>query len=68
MTTTPIPIPYVIFEYADEVSKEKKELIQENIDIAVTLKILHGVFLGIRELHTNGIAHQDIKPSNVLIF
>lgn len=68
LDSNPIPIPYVIFEYADEVSKEKKELIQENIDIAVALKILHGVFIGIRELHTNGIAHQDIKPSNVLMF
>ena len=32
------------------------------------MRILHDVTVGISQLHRGNIAHQDIKPSNVLIF
>lgn len=32
------------------------------------LNCLHNVAVGVQQLHTAGIAHQDIKPSNVLVF
>ncbi|HCV05074.1 MAG TPA: hypothetical protein DG048_20775 [Pseudoalteromonas sp.] len=31
-------------------------------------KAMHHVCLGIEQLHMNGIAHQDVKPSNILHF
>jgi eukaryotic-like serine/threonine-protein kinase len=61
------PIPYILFELADGdvrqiVSKTNK------IDDAWRLQVLHDVAVGIQQLHSQRIAHQDIKPSNVLIF
>jgi len=32
------------------------------------LKALHHAALGLRQLHSKGIAHQDVKPSNVVNF
>lgn len=37
-------------------------------DTAVRLRVLHNVASAIHQLHGIGIAHQDIKPSNVLGF
>jgi serine/threonine protein kinase len=37
----------------------------KNID---KLKALHHITLGLRQLHARGVAHQDLKPSNVMRF
>lgn len=37
-------------------------------DMAIRLKVLHNIAAAIQQLHGAGIAHQDIKPSNVLQF
>lgn len=37
-------------------------------DTSVRLQVLHNVAAAIQQLHSAGIAHQDIKPSNVLGF
>ena len=60
-------VPYILFELADGdvrkiVSKTNK------LDDAWRLKVLHDVAVGIQQLHSQRIAHQDLKPSNILIF
>lgn len=63
----PIPIPYILFELADgDVRKVVSRT--KNIDDAWRLKVLHDVAVGIQQLHGQDIAHQDLKPSNVLVF
>lgn len=58
---------YLIFDYAkgdirDEVAQFSK------FDLAWALRSLHHTATGLKQLHSVNIAHQDLKPSNVLIF
>ncbi len=64
--TIPI-VPYLIFEMADG---DVRKLIQFNneLDNSWKLKSLHDISVGVRQLHNIGISHQDVKPSNVLVF
>jgi serine/threonine protein kinase len=60
-------VAYLIFELAtgdirNEVTKWQK------FDLAWALRSLHQSAVGLQELHLAGIAHQDLKPSNVLVF
>lgn len=58
---------YLIFPLAD--GDIRSQLREANlIDIQWTLTALHQIALGVHQLHGNGIAHQDLKPSNVLSF
>jgi len=62
----PFPeVPYLIFDLADSTIREKLE---ENIDTSFKLKSLHNICVGLNQLHNAKIAHQDLKPSNVLIY
>lgn len=62
-----IPIPYILFELAD--GDVRKIVSRTNrIDDAWRFRVLHDVAVGIQQLHSQQIAHQDLKPSNVLIF
>ena len=38
------------------------------VDLVLKLDMLHSLATGIRQLHTQGVAHQDVKPSNLLVF
>jgi serine/threonine protein kinase len=61
------PVYYIIFELAEgDVRKQMKSF--QTIDLAWTLRTLHQTATGLNQLHINGIAHQDLKPSNVLVF
>lgn len=60
-------VQYLIFELADgDVRKQVK--INERFDTAWSLRSLHNITVGLQELHYRNIAHQDLKPSNVLVF
>ena len=60
-------VQYLIFELADgDIRKHMDTL--DRFDVAWALRTLHHVATGLRELHMSGIAHQDLKPSNVLVF
>jgi eukaryotic-like serine/threonine-protein kinase len=61
------PVPYIVFEKAD--CDIRKALAKTDaIEDAWRFKMLHHVAVGLSQLHGKQIAHQDLKPSNVLIF
>lgn len=62
----PVPVPYILFELAD--GDVRKIVSRTNkIDDAWRLRVLHDVAVGVQQLHGQAIAHQDLKPSNVLL-
>lgn len=62
-----IPVDYMIFEMA---AGDVRDYIEYtgNFNYGWALRCLHHVSVGLTQLHTNGVAHQDLKPSNVLVF
>ncbi|SDP90866.1 Protein kinase domain-containing protein [Rhodoferax sp. OV413] len=63
-----IPIPYILFEHAEGGDARKLVSRSNKIDDAWRLSVLHQVAVGIQQLHSQDIAHQDLKPSNILLF
>jgi serine/threonine protein kinase len=63
----PNEIHYMLLELADNDLREHATQ-QKTLDVALNMRILHQVALAIETLHFNQIAHQDLKPSNVLMF
>jgi serine/threonine protein kinase len=60
-------VEYLIFELADgDVRKHMK--VVDKLDVIWRVKTLHHIATGLNQLHTNDIFHQDIKPSNILVF
>ena len=58
---------YIVFELASgDIRAEIERL--PNFDLAWCLRSLHNATVGVQQLHSKDIAHQDIKPSNVLVF
>jgi len=60
-------VEYLIFELADGDVRAHLDL-QETLDIVFAMRTLHHVATGLSQLHRADIAHQDLKPSNVLVF
>lgn len=60
-------IHYIVFELADGDVRVHADL-SKSFDLAFCLRCLHNVSVGLWQLHKLGIAHQDVKPSNVLVF
>lgn len=60
-------VQYLIMELADRDIRSQLALSQQ-VDLAWKLRSLHHIATGMKQLHTGGIAHQDLKPSNVLVF
>jgi len=63
----PFGVYYIIFELAEGDIRKKMGKLQ-TFDIAWVLRTLHHISVAINQLHRKGIAHQDLKPSNVLVF
>ena len=64
-------MPYLIFQRAEGDIRDKLDKWKEfekKFDLAWALRSLHHIAIGLQELHGMRIAHQDIKPSNVLVF
>lgn len=62
-------IVYLILELAGQDLREQVTvMLDSRLDLAFRLRLLHQTSVGLNQLHWVGIAHQDLKPSNVLIF
>ena len=60
-------VNYIIFELAS--SDVRIALSQsDGIDLVLRLEMFHQVTSGVRQLHNLQVAHQDLKPSNFLVF
>lgn len=60
-------VPYLIFELAEGDIRSQLDKFEE-FDIAWALRALHHAATGLKQLHSVGVAHQDLKPSNLLEF
>ena len=60
-------VSYLILEWAERDIRTQLAAFRA-IDRAWRLRSLHHIATGLNQLHKAGIAHQDIKPSNVLVF
>lgn len=62
-----IPVPYLVFELSD-----KGDLVRHTQlatpGLTWRLRVFHGACVGLAQLHRHGIAHQDVKPGNLLVF
>jgi len=65
---SPWPVAYIIFELAKGGDARKQLATLKKFDLAWTLRTLHQISVGLNQLHHGGIAHQDLKPSNILFF
>ena len=60
-------VQYLIFELAKGDIRSFIDF-EEDFDTAWVLRTMHQAVAALRQLHSVEIAHQDVKPSNVLIF
>jgi len=60
-------VNYLIFELAEGDVRTQMDA-ADRFDLAWALRSLHHVSVGLSQLHRVGVAHQDLKPSNVLYF
>jgi eukaryotic-like serine/threonine-protein kinase len=60
-------VPYLIFNLADGDIRKKLDFSSE-LDYAWRLKSLHDIAVGLKQLHLVEVSHQDLKPSNILVF
>lgn len=62
-------IAYLILELAGRDLREQvMAILDSRLDLAFRLRVLHQTSVGLSQLHWARIAHQDLKPSNVLVF
>ncbi|MFW5983205.1 MAG: protein kinase domain-containing protein [bacterium] len=60
-------VPYLIFDLAEGDVRTTLNF-SSDLDYAWRLKSLHDIAVGLKQLHTIDVSHQDLKPSNVLVF
>jgi serine/threonine protein kinase len=60
-------VPYLIFEIAEGDIRSNIKF-SNNSDLAWKLKSLHDVAVGLEQLTNVDISHQDLKPSNILLY
>ncbi|MNU20782.1 Protein kinase domain protein [compost metagenome] len=60
-------VPFLIFEIADGDIRSNIKF-SSNVDFVWKVKSLHDVAVGLEQLSKVEISHQDLKPSNVLMY
>jgi serine/threonine protein kinase len=63
----PATVLYIIFELADGDVRTQMS-VAEHFQLSWVLRALHQIAVGLAQLHSINVAHQDLKPSNVLLF
>lgn len=60
-------VSFIVFEMAD---RDVRRMLNETgfVESEVKLRLLRDLATGVRQLHGQRISHQDIKPSNLLVF
>jgi eukaryotic-like serine/threonine-protein kinase len=58
---------YLIFELANSDMRRQVDT-DSRLDAIWSLRVMNDVTLGLWQVHREAIAHQDVKPSNVLIY
>ena len=61
-------VQYLILELSDEGDIRSYVKFEQKFDEALCLRILHSITAALRQLHSEKIAHQDLKASNILFF
>jgi serine/threonine protein kinase len=61
------PVHYIIYELANG-DLRSDDLVSNFNNVGWLLRVMHHATVGMRQLHSKEILHQDLKPSNVLIF
>ncbi|EKF20584.1 protein kinase family protein [Nitratireductor pacificus pht-3B] len=61
-------VPYIIMELADGDVRRRLRKIEEAQIIAWKMRAMHHAAVGLSQLHGQRIAHQDLKPSNLMSF
>ncbi|MET0344293.1 MAG: serine/threonine-protein kinase [Polyangiales bacterium] len=60
------PKPILVMEHVRGPSLEKL-LVRRHLDLANAFAILEGIGTGLTAMHAAGLAHLDVKPSNVIV-
>ena len=60
-------VPYLIFDLAKGDVRLTLDF-SHNLDYAWRFKSLHDIAVGLKQLHSIEVSHQDLKPSNILVF
>jgi serine/threonine protein kinase len=60
-------VPYLIFDLADGDVRTRLEF-SEKLDYSWRFKSLRDIAVGLKQLHKIEVSHQDLKPSNVLVY
>lgn len=58
---------FIMFELAERDLNSHASL-EDTLNTTMNMHIIHQTSLALEQLHFNQISHQDLKPSNVLIF
>lgn len=61
-----VPVPCLVFEIAQGNLNAHRSI--NNPNLTWKLKSFHSSLVGLSQLHRARIVHQDIKPSNILVF
>ena len=61
-------VQYLIFELAEKGDIRSFIKYGHAFDEAWALHAIHSAAVGLMQLHSSGIAHQDLKPSNLVVF
>ena len=60
-------VPYLIFDLADGDVRSQLNF-SDRLDFAWKLGSLHDIAVALKQLHQIEVSHQDLKPSNILLF
>lgn len=65
--SSPYFVPFLVFEFCKDGDVRRHPRLKQP-DLAWRLKVFHGICIGVSQLHSRSIVHEDLKPANVLVF